>query len=126
MESLLDTSSISRLSSIIRGNIRGVNPGIYSSMIDFLRDLADEKESFMITLTESHMNQNIDDHELQLNGWTVSRADRFERQGGCVTFLVKNNLTVADEFGGSDGTAEYLSIYISDLDLAVVTIYRPQ
>ena len=105
-ESIAESESIPELSSIITGNIRGINPGIHSSKIDQIKDLAIDKESFLITLTESHLSDGIGDNELHMDGWMISRSDRYGRYGGGVLTMIKDNLTVADEYSGSDGMTE--------------------
>ena len=51
------------LSTIIIGNIRGLNPGIHYSKIEYLKHLAIDKEAYIITLTESHLSKDITSEE---------------------------------------------------------------
>ena len=42
---------------MITGNIRGLNPGIHYSKIEYLKDLAYDKKACIISLTESHLSK---------------------------------------------------------------------
>ena len=81
--------------------------------------------SEIIAVTETHLNNNVDDFEIHIPGWTVFRCDRDMRSGGGVLTYVKESLTVSNEFKGSDSVTEFLCLYINDLNLSVINIYRP-
>ena len=82
------------LNTIITGNIRGLNPSIHYSKIEYLTDLAKKSSSYIITLTESHLNSGISDYKINMNGWSIHRSDRVGRKGGGVITLVNNDLIV--------------------------------
>ena len=79
----------------------------------------------MITLTESHLDDGVSDNEINLDGWYISRSDRYNRYGGGVITAIRDYLTVTDEYAGSDSVTEYLCCVISEMNMAVVTIFRP-
>ena len=79
----------------------------------------------MITLTESHLSDGVSDNEISLDGWYISRCDRKNRIGGGVITVIKDHLTVSDELSRSDSITEYLCCVIHEINMAVITIYRP-
>ena len=112
-------------STIICGNIRGISPGIRSNKIDYIRNLCIEKEAFAVMLTESHLSDNILDCEVSIDGWSTFRADRTFRSGGGVITYISDKLTVSNEISGSDSMTEFLCLYINDLNIGAINIYRP-
>ena len=119
----MDPSSI--LQSIITGNVRGLNPGVNYSKIEYLSDLADNNESYIISMTESHLSDSISDHEIAIDGWSSFRADRTDRTGGGVITYCRENLIISDENVFSDSMSESLCLYISDLNIMMIMVYPP-
>ena len=109
--------------SVIMGNIRGLNPGQNYSKIEYLRDLAAGNNHIVITLTESHLHEGVSDYEIQLDGWTVHRSDRLKRQGRGIVTYVRDNMIVSRERRFSDGISEILCVYIHKLNLGLITVY---
>ena len=119
----MDSSTI--LQSIVTGNIRGLNPGAKYSKIEYLSDLATENNSYIITMTESHLSDCVSDHEIAIEGWSSHRSDRVIRSGGGVITYCRDNLIVSDEHNYSDSISESICLYISNLNMIIVTVYRP-
>ena len=113
------------LQSILTGNVRGLNPGFRYQKIEYIRDLAINEKCFAITLTESHLNENIHDSEIHIEGWNSIRSDRSNCMGGGVVTYIKDFMTTSDELLYSDSTSEAISVYIHDLNMALITVYRP-
>ena len=78
-----------------------------------------------MTFTESHLKDRIDDNEISINGYVSVRSDRKIREGGGVITYVKDHLTVSCELSESDAMNDLLCIYINEINMAIVTIYRP-
>ena len=76
-------------------------------------------------LTESHLSENILDCEVSIDGWSTFRTDRTFRTGGGVITYVSDKLTVSNELSGSDSMTEFLCLYINDLNIGAINIYRP-
>ena len=110
---------------MITGNIRGLNPGQSYSKIEYLRDLSVVNNSAVISLTESHLSDNILDSEIQIDGWTHFRSDRTNRTGGGVITYIKDHLTTSRERKFSDSMTEILCVYIHELNIGLITVYRP-
>ena len=78
----LDSSNTvpeSKLSTMISANIRGLNPGMKYSKIEYLNDLASDKNAIIIAITESHLCESILDSKISIKGWAHVRSDRKDR-----------------------------------------------
>ena len=84
-----------------------------------------KSSSYVITLTESHLNSDISDCEINMNGWSIHRSDRVGRKGGGVITLIHEDLIVSEDKSYSDSTSESLMLYINDLNMGLITVYRP-
>ena len=76
-------------------------------------------------MTESHLSEKISDHEINIEGWSSHRADRINRNSGGVITFCRENLIISDENIYSDSTSESLCLYISNMNMIMITIYRP-
>ena len=65
-----------KLPTLISANIRGLNPGMKYSKIEYLSDLASENNAIAIAVTESHLNEGDQDCEVAIKGWSHIRGDR--------------------------------------------------
>jgi hypothetical protein len=94
--------------------------------INFLKEEAINCNAFMMCVTESHLNPDIFDAEIKIDGFQIFRADRSnDRKKGGVINYVKDNIACEVLSRGSNGTVEHLVIYMRKLNLVVITIYRP-
>ena len=113
--------------AIITGNIQGLYSRSKHYKIERIRELAIENDAILISLTESHLNENILDAEININGFDLFRQDRqLAQKGGIITYI-KDTISSTAKIvcAGSQGRIEYLCIYFSDKDLLFITIYRP-
>jgi len=78
-----------------------------------------------LCLTESHLDAQVLDAEIQIPGMTIYRSDRQTREKGGVISYVREDLAVASDFKFSNGFCDILGLQIPELDLALVTVYRP-
>ena len=86
--------------------------------------MAIENDAILISLTESHLNENILDAEININGFDLFRQDRqLAQKGGIITYI-KDTISSTAKIvcAGSQGRIEYLCIYFSDKDLLFITI----
>ena len=63
-----NTVSESELSTMIQANIRGLNPEMSHSKIEYLNDLASDKNAIIIAITESHLSEGVLDSEISIKG----------------------------------------------------------
>ena len=102
-----------------------MQPGIRSNKLDYLSFLAKENNTVIISLTESHLKERVDDAEIHIEGFSITRSDRVIREGGGVVVYIKDHLTVSNELRESDSINDLLGVYINELNIAYITMYRP-
>ena len=107
-ESILPTSMIS-------ANIRGLNPGMSHSKIEYINDISKENNAVIISLTESHLHEGILDSEINIKGWRNVRSGRRNRSGGGVIVYVKEKYTISCEDCYSNSVCESICLYINSM-----------
>ncbi|XP_069134336.1 uncharacterized protein [Argopecten irradians] len=101
-------------------NVRGL-----LSKLDYIRILLRNQTFDVLTISESHLDDSIEDGELSVSGYSMYRKDRNRRGGGVVTYVL-NTLSSAAEYCETD--LELLSITIrhnNSSPITCVTVYRP-
>ena len=83
--------------SAIFGNTRRLFPKTNQSKVSYYDNLAKEKGSPFICLTESHLTPQVLDAEIQMSGMTIYRTDRSQREGGGVISYIRSDLAVSSE-----------------------------
>jgi len=88
--------------------------------------LFSEKIAF-IALTETHLNVDIMDSEIQIDGYHIIRRDRINRSHGGVAIYIIDILgdTAKIILDYTDNTIEALGVIITRLNLCIIVIYRP-
>ena len=82
----------------------------------------------IITLTESHLHENFTEGEIHINNYVHFRADRAcgVMKGGIICYVRRDLLPgILTLESGSVGNIEFLVLYIEELDLILINIYRP-
>ena len=64
------------LYSIISCNIQGLNTKKQKHKVQSISELSNNENTLTITLTETHLNENILDSEIQMKNYIGFRADR--------------------------------------------------
>ena len=77
-------------------------------------------------MTESHLNGDIREAEICIEGYNLYRKDRTNNKGGGVIIYLKANLalTAQELASGSIGLIEYQCIYIKGSDTLLMNVYR--
>lgn len=119
-----ERSDLVKLNSIIHGNIRGILNGNLHKLCT-IKDIAIERNSFMINLTESHLNPSTDLIESEIKGWEQVRCDSKQRLGGGVICYVKETLPISNCMTFSNGYCEIVCFLIEKLNIANISVYRP-
>ena len=61
-----------------------------------IKELAIERNSQLISLTESHLNEDILDAEINIDGFDIFRADRNQTtKGGVIVYIKKETAASA-------------------------------
>ena len=93
-------------------------------------ELTNENTLFL-SLTETFLNNNIVDSEIQMECLNIMRCDRSERIGGGVCFYGKKSINYTTLLSYSEHKAtntnicEVLIVKLINPDVILVTMYRP-
>ena len=92
-----------------------------------LSELAIEKNSSIICLTESHLNPDIKDAEVAIKGYQIFRTERENdiSRGGIIVYIkqgLEHNAKIISS--GSLNSIEYQLLYLKKMNLLLITVYR--
>ena len=110
---------------VLLWNVQGLFPFRNRAKIEFLRDYSKCNLPYIISLTESHLNQKIESAEIRLDNYSVFRCDRLGRSHGGVITYIRSDIPATLLFSKSNSVCEALAVKIKVLDLIFATIYRP-
>ena len=108
--------------SVIHLNVRSL-----LGKMDQLRLLSERNGADIIALSETWLDKDIDDNEIELPGYSITRRDRSERTGGGVMIYIRENLL----FNGRNGlhnSNEAIWIQVNRTrckPLIIGCVYRP-
>ena len=109
----------------IYANIRGLYPKSNQTKVPYLEDLAIVSNAPFICLTETHLNPEILDAEIQIKNYTLFRSDRQGRTHGGVCTYVRNDLATSVILKDSNSYCDTLVLRIHQLNLLLINLYRP-
>ena len=113
---------------MVHGNIAGLYTRTHKEKVSMLFERAEENNSFIIAITESHLRKDIQDAEISMPGFQLYRADRTEgiRKGGVVVYLKNEYARGAQVLSsGSNGVVEWVSMYLQPQNTLFICLYRP-
>ena len=92
-----------------------------------LSDIASERNASLILLTETHLNEEVRDAEIQIDGFDSYRTDRIGHKNGGVVVYVKTNLNLGAsvKLSFSHNKVETLVVSLERVKTMLVLIYRP-
>ena len=105
--------------------------GIYASKRTFklglLGEIASNRNTMIIAITESHLQDYVKDAEIKLSGYDIYRADRKHAIRGGVLVYVRSDLKLGVQVLHSDlqENIEMLILYLKKQETIFITIYRP-
>ena len=108
--------------SVLHLNVRSL-----LGKMDQLRLLCEHNGADIITLSETWLNKDIDDSEIELPGYSIIRRDRSERTGGGVIIYIHEGL-VFSETNDLHNNNEAIWIQVNQTcckPLIIRRIYRP-
>ncbi len=121
-------STMTPYTTIMFGNVAGLLTRNDKTKLKILNEEATTENAILIALTESHLKEYNFDSEIQLGGYTSFRTDRASnrKKGGVITYVL-NTFSACVEIlaSGSNTYVEYHMLYIKQIDLIVITLYRP-
>ena len=95
------------------------------SKIKHLETELQEKNIIIGYITETHLNEDIDDSEIYIQNYQVFRTDRQGRQKGGVAQYVRKDLVVQEDSSFDNKYIEINIIYISNINIISAVVYRP-
>ena len=121
-------SNAAKHNVIITMNIQGLISNKQKDKVKIIAEHAHEEKALNIALTESHLHKNINDSEINIDGYSIFRADRNEgrKKGGVITYV--HNSAIAQcklLLARSNSFVEFTMLHFSKLQLIFITIYRP-
>ena len=93
--------------------------------MDSVRDMLEMKNSLGIGLTETWLSEDIDDAEIQIEDFSIFRADRKQRSRGGAAAYLKSDLLCKSVLSYSNGVCEAVLVKCKKLDVLFGVIYRP-
>ena len=109
------------------GNLAGIYTSKKKFKVPIIEEIALEEKALVISITESHLNTEILDAEIKINGYSIFRGDRTNdiKKGGVIVYIREdfaNNAKLLSH--GSKGLIEYVCIYMCKINLMIITVYR--
>ena len=93
--------------------------------MDSVGDMLEMNNSLGIGLTETWLSEEIEDAEIQIEDFSVFRADRkFRSRGGAAAYL-RSDLMCKSVLSYSNGVCEVILIKCKKLDMLFGVVYRP-
>ena len=107
-------------------NIAGLSTHRFRGKTKLLTEIAQSDNAVIISLTESHLTENIREAEINIPHYTHFRTDRCNqrKKGGVVTYVMSHFETEV-LFSESNSYTEAQILYIRQLEIIYVNLYRP-
>ena len=97
--------------------------------VDDIRILLNDNNFDVLCLTETWLDNNIDDNEIKIDGYNINRLDRTDKQHGGILFYVKDGIIFKENLNlNSTYKIEALWIELNlphTKPILVGTVYRP-
>lgn len=116
---------IDELSGMIMLNINGLYPKSNQTKVPFLCELSKQSKPLFMFIMESHLNADILDADIDIDGYTVTRTDRADCDHGGVCIYIQDRLASTVLYTNSNTVCEILILKIVSLDLVLCLMYRP-
>ena len=108
--------------SIGHANVRGL-----CKHLNEVKILLENTPLDVLALTETHLNSNISDNELRIDGYNIKRKDRVNREGGGCAIYYKESLDI-EEMGKYNTVgleALWIEAKLCSQRLLIGCVYRP-
>ena len=106
-------------------NIQGLIRKNNKRKLNYLSECCNYENVHLMFITESHLNSEILDEEVNIPDFTVHRCDRTDRIQGGVAMYVKDTMKAQNITKFSNSVCELLMCYIEELNLNAICVYRP-
>ena len=109
-------------------NIAGLIPYKFRGKVKLLAETAHTDNTLILSLTESHLTQNIKDAEINIDNYTSFRTDRSDnrKKGGIISYI-KSRYAAHTKvlLSESNSYTEAQVLNIVPMNIIYITIYRP-
>ena len=112
-------------------NIQGLDPSASSSLswkVPYLDVLVNSslQHYSVISITETHVKDQINDAQMNITGYNVYRSDRTssKEKGGCCLYI-QESLNVSNHSKYDDDYCEVVCCCIDTIKTLVFSVYRP-
>ena len=107
-------------------NIAGLSTHRFKGKTKLLSEVAQNDNAIIISLTESHLTEDIREAEIHIPKYTHFRTDRsnHRKKGGVVTYVLNNFITEV-LFSESNSYTEAHVLYIRQIETIFINMYRP-
>ena len=93
--------------------------------VETVSDMLELNHSLGIGLTETWLSEDIENAEIQIEDYSIYRADRSHRSRGGVAAYLRSDLLCKTAFSYSNSVCEALLIKCKKLDIVFGVLYRP-
>ena len=110
-------------------NVQGINPNVIKQKLKIKAMEEEVNNSDKIipffAATETHLNENIFDAEVQIRNYSIIRSDRaLPRKQGGVALYLHHTIAIDDTMKFSDQYTEAVAVYIKKSKLLIIVTYR--
>ena len=109
-------------------NVQGLITNHNKSKLNLLSEMLNLFKLYkLLIFTESHLNQDILDEEVEFTNFNTFRTDRKDRKCGGVSIYTHNSLKVNEKSVQryTNSVVELLMLNIEDINLHIICVYRP-
>ena len=110
-------------------NIRGMDPSATSSLrwkLPYLDNLVHQstKSYSFISITETWLKPFITDAQMEIDGYTIYRSDRFNKERGGCCLYIQDSYSVSDHFKYDDDFCEIIVCSVVNVKTLLFCVYR--
>ncbi len=93
--------------------------------LEYINNIAISQNATLIALTETHLDPNTLNAEIQMKGYTPFRSERPDRTHGGVIIYIDNNQPHSEITTYSDNHCSLCVVKLENQNLILATVYRP-
>ena len=106
-------------------NTQGLYTNTRKDKLETIKDMLTDRNGVFFAITETWLNDKIDNSEISIEGYNLFRCDRSQRANGGSALYIKGNLCTKEVLNISNSFCEAIVVTITELKLILGVIYRP-
>ena len=107
------------------GNIMGLFPKTNQSKIKAIGDITNLNNINILAFSETHLNSDIFDSEIEIDEFISHRCDRSDRSHGGVIIYVRNIFPSMKILEFSNNKCEVVGVLLEKHNTIIINVYRP-